>query len=81
MKERNKISKKEKEKEENFVIWIQIKIKNRKMQFSAEELAKLSTRTIYRLLLKNIKHYPSKNRFGIMLAIKEGTGLPFVFEF
>ena len=51
------------------------------MQFSAEELAKLSTKTIYRLLLKNIKHYPSKNQFGIMLAIKEGTGLPFVFEF
>jgi len=41
------------------------------VQFSAEELAKLSTRTIYRLLLKNIKHYPSKNQFGIMLAIKE----------
>lgn len=48
------------------------------MQFSAEELAKLSTRTIYRLLLKNIKHYPSKNQFGIMLAIKEGTWQPFL---
>lgn len=44
------------------------------MQFSVEELSKLSTRTIYRLLLKNINHYPSKNKFGIMLAIKEGIG-------
>jgi len=41
------------------------------MQFTKDGLAKLSTLTLYRLLLKNVKHYPSKNRFGIMMAIKE----------
>ena len=36
-----------------------------------EEILKLSTLTIYRMLIKNFQFYPSKNRFQIMLAIKE----------
>lgn len=39
--------------------------------FKVSELEKLSTLTIYRMLLKNMKHYPSKNRFGILNAIQE----------
>lgn len=36
-----------------------------------DEIFKLSTLTIYRMLIKNFKFYPSKNRFQIMLAMKE----------
>ena len=36
------------------------------------ELNKLSMLSLYRLLIKNIKYYPSKNRFNIELAIREG---------
>ena len=44
-----------------------------------EELAKLSLCTIYRMLVKNMKDYPSKNRFPILLAIKEGSPSPHHF--
>lgn len=40
-------------------------------QYSKEKLASLPVRTVYRQLLKKMKYYPSKNRFGIMLAVKE----------
>lgn len=36
------------------------------------ELNKLSMLSLYRLLIKNIKYYPSKNRFNIEMAIREG---------
>lgn len=45
------------------------------MELKKDILSKLSTKTIYRLLLKNMKYYPSKNRFGIMMAIKEGNSI------
>ncbi|EAS01473.1 complex 1 protein, LYR family protein (macronuclear) [Tetrahymena thermophila SB210] len=38
---------------------------------SLADVANLTTKTIYRLLLKNMKYYPSKNRFQIMMAIRE----------
>jgi hypothetical protein len=37
------------------------------------ELKKLSILTLYRLLVKNTKHYPSKNRFNIEMTIREGN--------
>lgn len=36
-----------------------------------EEIVKLPIKTLYRMLLKNFEFYPSKNRFGIYLAMKE----------
>lgn len=39
--------------------------------FKVGELEKLSTLGIYRMLLKNMKYYPSKNRYGILEAIQE----------
>lgn len=36
-----------------------------------EVLSKLSTLTLYRLLVKNLRFYPSKNRFQVLLAVKE----------
>ncbi len=36
-----------------------------------DEIKKLSVLTLYRLIIKNCKYYPSKNRFQIMLAAKE----------
>ncbi|KAL4461041.1 hypothetical protein ABPG74_016513 [Tetrahymena malaccensis] len=38
---------------------------------SLAEVANLTTKTMYRLLLKNMKYYPSKNRFQIMMAVRE----------
>ncbi len=37
-----------------------------------DKLVNLTTRTIYRHLLKNIRYYPSKNRFELLLAAKDG---------
>ena len=39
--------------------------------YKLAELEKLSMRTVYRMLLKNMKSYPSKNRFGILEAVQE----------
>lgn len=39
--------------------------------FKVAELSKLSTLTIYRMLLKNLKLYPSTNRFEIMIALQD----------
>jgi len=36
-----------------------------------ETFKKLSTITIYRLFLKNMKLYPSKNRFDLLSTIQE----------
>lgn len=41
-------------------------------QFTKEQLMALNPKQVYRHLLKNIKYYPSKNRFEMMLTIKEG---------
>lgn len=38
---------------------------------SNEEIVKLTTKTLYRLLLKNCQYYPSKNKYGIELAMKD----------
>ncbi|KAL4506966.1 hypothetical protein ABPG72_001387 [Tetrahymena utriculariae] len=38
---------------------------------SLADVANLTTKTMYRLLLKNMKYYPSKNRFQIMMAVRE----------
>ena len=35
------------------------------------DLTKLSTITLYRMLIKNMKYYPSKNRFNLLVATKE----------
>ena len=51
------------------------------MKYTKDQLVGLSTKTLYRLLLKNIKFYPSKNRFNIMLAIKEGNFLDHIIFF
>ena len=42
------------------------------MYQTSEELAKLSVKTLYRLLIKNMKYYPSKKRFSLYLETKEG---------
>ena len=36
-----------------------------------EELEKLGIITIYRMLLKNLKDYPSINRYNIMMAVQD----------
>lgn len=36
-----------------------------------ETFKKLSLTTIYRLFLKNMKYYPSKNRFELLTTIQE----------
>ena len=36
-----------------------------------EAFKKLSLLAIYRQFLKNMKHYPSKNRFELLTAIQE----------
>lgn len=36
-----------------------------------EEIEKMTARTLYRELFKNMKFYPSKNRFNILLALRE----------
>ncbi len=41
--------------------------------YTNEVLSKLSTLTLYRLLIKNIKFYPSKKKFDLLLSIKEGN--------
>ncbi|CAD8161800.1 unnamed protein product [Paramecium octaurelia] len=41
------------------------------MQHSIQEIQAMSLLTLYRMLIKNVQYYPSKNRFKIMLAIKE----------
>lgn len=35
------------------------------------DIANLSAKTMYRLFMKNMIFYPSKNRFQILMAIKE----------
>ena len=40
--------------------------------YSNEVLSKLSTLTLYRILIKNMKFYPSKKKFEVLLSIKEG---------
>ena len=39
--------------------------------FKVAELEKLSMKTIYRMLLKNLKLYPSINRYSIMVAVQD----------
>eukprot|EP01017_Pseudomicrothorax_dubius_P045627 TRINITY_DN7910_c0_g1_i4.p1 TRINITY_DN7910_c0_g1~~TRINITY_DN7910_c0_g1_i4.p1 ORF type:complete len:112 (-),score=22.24 TRINITY_DN7910_c0_g1_i4:151-486(-) len=46
-------------------------IRDRLYTMNHEELFKLSVRSLYRLLLKNMKYYPSKNRHEILIAVKE----------
>jgi len=41
--------------------------------YSNEVLATLSTLTLYRILMKNMKFYPSKKKFELLLSIKEGS--------
>ncbi|CAD8094944.1 unnamed protein product [Paramecium sonneborni] len=41
------------------------------MQHSIQEIQAMSKLTLYRMLIKNVQYYPSKNKFKIMLAIKE----------
>ncbi|CAD8082650.1 unnamed protein product [Paramecium primaurelia] len=41
------------------------------MQHTIQEIQAMSILTLYRMLIKNVQYYPSKNRFKIMLAIKE----------
>ena len=55
--------------------------------YSNEVLSKLSTLTLYRILIKNMRFYPSKKKFEVLLSIKEGKDLskklknPFFFRF
>lgn len=39
--------------------------------YKVAELSKISTLTMYRMLLKNLKLYPSTNRFDIMIAMQD----------
>lgn len=39
--------------------------------YKVAELEKLSMTMIYRMLLKNLKQYPSVNRYGIMVSVQE----------
>lgn len=39
--------------------------------FKVAELEKLGLITVYRMLLKNLKHYPSVNRYSIMVAVQD----------
>ena len=48
--------------------------------YTKEYLSSLSLLTVYRQILKNIKYYPSKNRFQLILATKEGSSLIFYFK-
>ena len=54
--------------------------------YSNEVLSKLSTLTLYRILIKNMRFYPSKKKFEVLLSIKEGKDLskklknPFFFS-
>ena len=36
-----------------------------------EEIQKLGMKTVYRLMIKDFRFYPSKNKFQIMMAMKE----------
>jgi hypothetical protein len=38
---------------------------------STEAFKKLALTAIYRLFLKNMKYYPSKNRFELLTSIQE----------
>lgn len=38
---------------------------------SITEIESLSIKCIYRLFIQNMKYYPSKNRFSLLVAIKE----------
>lgn len=48
--------------------------------YTPQVLSSLSTLTLYRLLIKNMKFYPSKKRFELLLSIREefrtNRGLP-----
>jgi len=35
------------------------------------EVNNLTVKAMYRLFLKNMRYYPSKNRFEVLLAVKE----------
>jgi hypothetical protein len=35
------------------------------------EIEKLSVRSMYRILIKNMPFYPSKNKYPLLLAVKE----------
>ena len=37
---------------------------------TTKAIKEMNPTTLYRMLMKNIKYYPSKNRFEIMLEIK-----------
>lgn len=39
--------------------------------FKVSEMSALSILSIYRMLLKSMKHYPSSNRHDILLAVQE----------
>ncbi len=39
--------------------------------YKVAELEKLGIITIYRMLLKNLKDYPSINRYNIMMAVQD----------
>lgn len=41
------------------------------LRYSSEYLNKQSVLTLYRLLMKNMRFYPSKKRFELILSIKE----------
>ncbi|CAK78492.1 unnamed protein product (macronuclear) [Paramecium tetraurelia] len=51
------------------------------MQHSIQEIQAMSLLTLYRMLIKNVQYYPSKNRFKIMLAIKESYSINFYKHF
>jgi len=38
---------------------------------SIKEVETMSVLTLYRLLIKNMQFYPSKNRFQLLIAVKE----------
>jgi hypothetical protein len=44
---------------------------NTSAMHALEEIEKMSARTLYRELFKNMRFYPSKNRFNILLALRE----------
>ena len=42
---------------------------------SIKEVESMSAKALYRVLIKNMKYYPSKNRFPLLLSIKEELNL------